>query len=398
MITAWISFTLISSFYFTPTALIYWDPDPNVFIIPYFEHPLRWYGLLFALGFVGAFLLLLPILKHKLSLTKALLPRDISNWRQFLTDLQLAINDSLSPLHTWVMQLSKPTLKLISHVKYPPATQEQSYILSSLTDLQRNASITIERTNLEKLLPKSINSLHSIAYSYIDRLLWFIVIGTMVGARLGHVIFYEWPRYSANPIEILKIWEGGLASHGGTLGVILAVYIYARLRKAEFPEISFLGLCDLLTIPAAFICVCIRLGNFVNQEILGTPSSLPWAITFGHPSDGSAALSRHPVQLYEALAYLATLGILWRLWKAKGDSLPSGFMTGLLFVLIFGSRFFLEFFKAPQSMMIDESFIQTGQLLSLPFVIAGFILMMLNSKKENNHLISTVRSDKIKLP
>ncbi len=299
---------------------IYWDPNPNVFVIPYFDHPLRWYGLLFALGFVGAFILALPLLRQKLSKRK-LLPPKVSS-----------------------------------------------------------------------------NDLNSIAYNYLDKLLWFIVIGTLIGARLGHVFFYEWPRYSANPIEILKIWEGGLASHGGTLGVIVAVYFYAKLKQREFPEISFLGLCDLLTIPAAFICVFIRFGNFINQEILGTATTLPWAVTFGHPADGSIPIPRHPVQLYEAIAYLATLGILWQVWKRKSELLPDGFMTGLLFVLIFGSRFFLEFFKEHQSIMIDENFIQTGQLLSLPFVIAGIALMVRSLKKMNKPLISTAKSDRIKLP
>lgn len=280
-------------------AALFWNPDPNVFIIPFIDHPLRWYGLLFALGFIGAFMLLMPILKHKLSQTR-------------------------------------------------------------------------------KLPPKELNT---IAYNYIDKLLWFNVIGTVIGARLGHVFFYEWPRYSAHPTEIFKIWEGGLASHGGTLGVILSVFLYVQYTKKQFPEITFLGLCDLLTIPASFICICIRLGNFINQEILGTATSLPWAVIFGNPADGSAPLPRHPVQLYEAGAYAVTLFILWRVWKTKGDKLPDGFLTGLLFVLIFGSRFFLEFFKAHQSLMMDESFIQTGQLLSLPFVIAGIVMMCRKLKK-----------------
>lgn len=286
-------------------ASIFWDPNPILFTLPYFDIPLRWYGLLFAFGFVGAFALLHPLLKRK-----------------------LLADRSVSP---------------------------------------ENAS--------------------SVAYNYIDRLLWFIILGTVIGARLGHVFFYEWPRYSAHPAEIFKIWEGGLASHGGTIGVLLAVFLYSQWTRKTFPNITFLQLCDLLTIPAAFITICIRLGNFVNQEILGTPSTLPWAVIFGHPADGSAPIARHPVQLYEAIAYLVIFGLLWTMQKqrskkvdcegkAKERPLPPGFMTGLFFVLVFGSRFLLEFFKAPQSMMIDESAIQTGQLLSLPFILLGLGLMI----------------------
>lgn len=356
-------------------AAIFWDPNPTALHIPYLDMPLRWYGILFALGFIAAFLLLLPILKRKLTKTKLLLPRDIQYWPQLMAQLQIALKTPANPLHLSLSRAVKPLQQLINNATVPSTENERALFLNSLTQLFNENSIGLDRTNLEKLLPGCIIPLHSIAYAYIDLLLWFNIIGTVIGARLGHVFLYEWPRYSAHPSEIFKIWEGGLASHGGTLGVIFSVFLYVQYKKKEFPEITFLGLCDLLTIPAAFICICIRLGNFINQEILGTPTVLPWGFIFGHPADGSLPIARHPVQLYEAIAYMTIFIILWRLWKAKGDLLPTGFLTGLLFVLVFGSRFILEFFKAPQSLMIDESIIQTGQWLSLPFILAGIALM-----------------------
>lgn len=213
-----------------------------------------------------------------------------------------------------------------------------------------------------------------LAQTLVDKLTWFIVGGTLIGARLGHVFFYEWPRYKNYPLEILKIWEGGLASHGGTIGVIIGVFLYQRWIVKKFPEFTFIRLVDYLAIPAAFAVSCIRIGNFWNQEILGTPSSMPWAIVFGDPMDGSFPIPRHPVQLYEAFAYLLVFVYLCILWKKQGTQLSSGKLGGLLFTLIFTARFFLEFFKSPLSYTMDESFLQVGQLLSIPFIIFGLIL------------------------
>ena len=110
-----------------------------------------------------------------------------------------------------------------------------------------------------------------------------IVIGTVIGARLGHVFFYEWPHYQDNWVDIFKVWEGGLASHGGGIGVLVAIYLHYRWNKANFPKMTFFGLLDMLVIPISFAFGCIRLGNFMNQEILGNPTTLPWGIIFLTP-------------------------------------------------------------------------------------------------------------------
>jgi phosphatidylglycerol---prolipoprotein diacylglyceryl transferase len=131
-----------------------------------------------------------------------------------------------------------------------------------------------------------------------------------------------------------------------------------------------------VAIPTAFVACCIRIGNFFNQEILGTITSVPWAVVFGDPFDGSTPAPRHPVQLYEAICYLLTCFILLALWKLKRNKLRPGALVGLFFILIFGSRFIIEFWKQPQGMMIDESYLQTGQYLSIPFIVAGFWLFV----------------------
>lgn len=230
---------------------------------------------------------------------------------------------------------------------------------------------------LRQLSLASQDTARSAAISYTDGLTWFIILGTLIGARLGHVFFYEWPRYKAHPLEIFKTWEGGLASHGGALGVMIAVFAYYKWRQKQYPSLTFLSLMDLLSIPVAFVAICIRLGNFMNQEILGTSTSLPWGILFGHPRGHIAEYTPlHPVQLYEAAAYALTFLILGSIWCRWKEQLPAGLLIGLFFTLIFGSRFILEFWKAPMGLMIDESFLQTGQYLSLPFIILGLLLII----------------------
>lgn len=221
----------------------------------------------------------------------------------------------------------------------------------------------------------SPEELKALSTTCADRLTWFIVLGTIIGARLGQVLFYEWPYYSANPIEILMIRKGGLASHGGTLGVILSLILFLRFQRKQFPEIALVPLFDLLVIPTAMAVTFIRIANFFNQEILGTTTWLPWGIIFGHAADGSAPVPRHPVQLYEALAYLVTFAILYVLWRVRGTSLKPGILSGIFFVLVFGSRFFIEFLKAHQSSWLDFADLQMGQYLSIPFVCLGLALI-----------------------
>lgn len=227
-----------------------------------------------------------------------------------------------------------------------------------------------------------VHTAYTWAYKITDRLTWYTVIGTLVGARLGHVFFYDWPRYQGNWIEIFAIWKGGLASHGGVCGVFLAVlFYYTRNLRTQFPSITFLGLLDMMVIPSSLVACFIRLGNFFNQEIVGPETNLPWAVIFGDPSDGRAWVPRHPSQLYEALAYFVLFLFLYKIRTSSYSQRP-GFMTGLFFVLLFAFRFLIEFVKLPQSLLIDESILQMGQILSIPFILAGFLLIY-NSFRPN---------------
>lgn len=204
-----------------------------------------------------------------------------------------------------------------------------------------------------------------------DRLLIYVLIGTVVGARLGHYLFYENPRdYLSHAGEILKVWNGGLASHGAVIAIPIAVYLYSRKEKL----LTFWELIDYTAVGTALAAVLIRLGNFFNQEILGTPSDLPFAVRFGHPMDHSASVPRHPVVLYEAIAYLVLFFFLYRLAKKRKMLLGQGKLLGHFLFWVFLARFLIEFLKMEQS-RIWNGYLTMGQVLSLPCIAIGIYLM-----------------------
>lgn len=200
----------------------------------------------------------------------------------------------------------------------------------------------------------------------VSSLLVHVMVGTILGARLGHCLFYDPAYYLSNPLEILYIWKGGLASHGGTLGVIIAVWIYAKKN----PDQPYGWLADRLATVFPFGAGCIRVGNFFNSEILGKPSEVPWAVIFKRHD----LIPRHPAMLYEALAYFILFILLsWRYFKGKSPIRP-GSQIGLMMIWIFTCRFFLEFFKENQVRFEDGMALNMGQILSIPFVLAGILL------------------------
>lgn len=198
----------------------------------------------------------------------------------------------------------------------------------------------------------------------VDKLTFFVIAGAILGARFGHVFFYSWDLYEDNLWEILKVWHGGLASHGGAIGIFLAVYIYARKYKR-----NYLWTLDKLAIPTALTGVLIRLGNLMNSEIYGTPTDLPWGFIFRINGE---VIPHHPTQLYEALGYLIISVVLWLVYKKADGLVPRGKLFGMFLVLIFGIRFFIEFIKYHQSSFIGEhAVLNMGQILSIPLVIIG---------------------------
>jgi prolipoprotein diacylglyceryl transferase len=208
----------------------------------------------------------------------------------------------------------------------------------------------------------------------------YVVLGALIGARLGDVLFYQkWTEIASHPLTIFKIWEGGLASHGAVVGIALFLWILSK--KLKF---SFLRLLDLIVIPTALAGLFIRVGNFINQEILGIPTQLPWGVVFGHPLGAAPGpVARHPVQLYEAVWYGLVFLLLLQYFKKHSSLEKPGRITGLFFVAVFGFRFCIEFLKEEQSLLLDGFTLLTmGQVLSIPLVLLGIFLLIRKLKAE----------------
>ena len=220
----------------------------------------------------------------------------------------------------------------------------------------------------------------------LDPLLYTLLIGTIVGARLGHCLFYQ-PDYYLGSWqgfwEIFMPWKGGLASHGGTIALILAMIWFARHygRKYDF---DFLWIMDHLAIAVCFAATFIRLGNLFNSEIYGDVTNLPWGFIFELRGE---TLPKHPTQLYEALSYFI-LGIaLVLIYKYRLDKVYRGFFIGTFFIGCFGMRFLIEFIKEPQVMFEQSMTLNMGQLLSIPFVLMGIALLIYSCVKKEPAMI-----------
>jgi phosphatidylglycerol---prolipoprotein diacylglyceryl transferase len=256
--------------------IIPWDVDPEIFSIPIFGHVLavRWYGLLFASGFVLGYYIIRKMFRNE------------------------GLSDEL-----------------------------------------------------------------------LDKLTVYTAIGTILGARLGHCLFYEPQFYLSHPLEIIKIWKGGLASHGAAIGILIALWLFVRKEKKPF-----LWVIDRVVIVVALAGCLIRIGNLFNSEIYGVETTLPWGFVF---LQNGERVPKHPTQIYEALAYLITFFVLLRIyWKNKGK-FANGLTFGLFLIMVFTFRFLVEFVKEEQVPFEKGMALNMGQLLSIPFILAGIALLIL---------------------
>jgi prolipoprotein diacylglyceryl transferase len=231
------------------------------------------------------------------------------------------------------------------------------------------------------LVMQKIYKQENLSQSDLDKLTMYVVLGAIIGARLGHVLFYDPIYYLNNPIEILPIqieptfqFTGlaGLASHGGVLGALLALYLYSKKYKKDI-----LWNLDRLTIAGSLVGGFIRLGNLMNSEIIGTPTQVPWAFVFTQVDQ----VPRHPAQLYEALFYFAISSILFLLWKSGKVQNHKGFLFGLGLSLIFLQRFLVEFLKEDQVAFEENLLLNMGQTLSIPLILIGILIMVWSLKK-----------------
>jgi phosphatidylglycerol---prolipoprotein diacylglyceryl transferase len=267
-------------------AYIVWNVDSDIFVIPYLNHPVRWYGLSWAFGF------------------------------------------------------------LIS--------QQVMYFIYKKDDKPRKD---------------------------VDDLTIYMLIAAMLGARLGHVLFYDPVHYLSHPLQILAVWEGGLASHGAAIGILAALYFFARRTN-----VAYLWIVDRLVIVSALTGGMIRIGNLMNSEMVGIPTDVPWAFIFTSVDN----IPRHPAQLYEAIYCFLLFGFLLWLWYKLRSRMSDGFLTGWFLIILFSLRFVDEFFKIDQVSFEENLVLNMGQVLSIPFVIAGILILIYSrrNKKTPDNVVS----------
>ena len=207
----------------------------------------------------------------------------------------------------------------------------------------------------------------------LNDLIWYMLLGTVIGARLGHCLFYNPEFYLSHPMEILKVWRGGLASHGAAVGILTSIYFYSKKKKNQ----SFLWVMDRVVIGVALAAFFIRMGNLFNSEIIGKPTEMVWGFIFTSVDN----VPRHPTQIYEALFYLLSFVIIFFQYKKYDGKFNDGYLFGIFLILIFGFRIFVEFFKRYQEAFEQGMILNMGQLLSIPLVLFGIYLLYKATKK-----------------
>lgn len=236
---------------------------------------------------------------------------------------------------------------------------------------------------------------------WFDSLFVYMMLGIILGARLGHCLFYEPAYYLANPIEILKIWEGGLASHGGVIGIIIAVWLYSK----KVTKKSMLWTFDRVIVPTGFTAALIRLGNLMNHEIYGGVTDQPWGFRFieninawkaGAPPIFSEP--SHPTQIYEAIIYFIVFFVtMYLFWKTDAKK-KQGLILGIAMIMIFLSRFFIEYIKKVQVdselLMRENTGLILGQWLSIPFIFWGIWLIWNAMRKPKEEEKVVVKNEK----
>ncbi|PCI95768.1 prolipoprotein diacylglyceryl transferase [Candidatus Aerophobetes bacterium] len=392
-------------------AAIYWNPSREIFTIPFIDRPIAWYGVFFALGFLIGYFILLHVFRGYLLSKPFFLKGDIKDFARFLMtlrnkqnhpflkeyldripvslkeqiqswDLRIEVDESFK--NSLINSLNEYMRDAPSNIKAKIQHESLPFLKNQSRNLSEGEKRSISfRLLFEKFFPESLVDLNQRAKNFTEKLTVYTIIATIIGSRLGHILFYEdvW-HYLTHPIQILKTWEGGLASHGGAIAIAVAFVIFIRKQKKNWPNLSVLRLIDLVAIPTCFAAVLIRVGNFFNQEIIGHPTSFFLGIIFGDPMEGGAAVMRHPAQLYEAALYLVTLVVLSLLVRNQNALKFKGRVSGYFFLLIFGLRFFVEYIKEEQSVHA-LSFLNMGQLLSIPGALLGvFILVYMNAKRK----------------
>ncbi len=342
---------------------LHWNPDPVAFYLPFLNHPIAWYGVLFSIGLMAGFYLLRLCFRWFLCFRCDFHSIDILDWNSIekKQGRQLGLRD----LNAW---LEKERVK--KEVCKPPIRFVTRHL--SERELMRYKN----RAWIEKRLGAAILTLKQKSKQFAEHLTFYAMVSIIIGARLGHVLCYEnLSDYLFHPLRICKVWEGGLASHGALFGLLIGITLFCLRKKKNYPMISFLKIIDFLVIPGLLAGVFIRLGNFINQEVLGTVTSSFLGVVFLHPVGGFPPLLRHPTQLYEACFYLACFCLFF--YRFPKWIFQAGKMSGLCLVTTFTFRFLIEFIKERQSFYASNHLLNMGQYLSVPCILIGIFFLVI---------------------
>ncbi len=349
--------------FIVPFSFLHWNPAKELFILPIMGWPILWYGFFFGSGFFLGYLIFLRRIKGFFREKPYFTEEDLLQKKEILLLLKKHFAKDELGNATTVLAMLNHLLKQENLFQKLPFGKKG---VLSLPLLVKNREL------LDLFLSPYVLTLSKRSTRFVDKLLLYVVLGTIIGAKLGHFLFYEnFFSYIKAPWELFQ--GRGFASHGAVVGVFLAGYVFIRKEKG----ISWKVLLDLMVLPSLFIAGSIRLGNFFNQEVLGTVTTVPWAIVFENPLNGSLPAPRHPAQLYEAFFYFFLFFLFSCFFKKR---VFSGKTAGSLLCLLFSFRFLIEFFKEEQSLFFS-GFLNMGQVLSVPFLLFGFWLWVFPKKK-----------------
>jgi phosphatidylglycerol---prolipoprotein diacylglyceryl transferase len=388
------------------------NPDPVAFTLPFLDFQMRWYTLWTIIGISASYLVATFVIKDKLLFLEDFSGKNIKNWATLLSYFNQTDKNNSSPwpkkitsyfstsemskINKWKGpnvsdNLKKTIIEKLKKISIDPAFYNEADLeglnfsfttklsIRKFNKLKSNENVKSLNTQLlNDILPKkSIFTFLGLSNEVTKDLVNYIVIFNILGARLAHVLFYEWSYYQNNLMEILYVWKGGLASHGGVLGTLFGVFLFFKIQmKKKYPQFTLLGFFDLTSIYIGTSLGSIRLGNLFNQEILGKKTDLPWAIVFLKPENGAQVYPRHPVQLYESFSYYFCFVVMLLLWKKYYVKWKEGTFIGIGCIIFFILRFYCEFFKESLSEVINKSSgILMGQYLSLPFILMGIFLL-----------------------
>ena len=229
--------------------------------------------------------------------------------------------------------------------------------------------------------------------SDLDALSIYILLATVIGARLGHYLFYEWEYLLNSPLQwfltMITPPFAGLASHGATIAILISIYLYARTRADQ----SFFWVVDRIVIGVSFAGL-IRLGNLFNSEIYGKPTELPWGFVFLRETNPNLLplVPRHPTQLYEFLFCMLLFAVTFMMWNYRRHILPNGVIAAVFIIGLFTFRFFVEFLKNEQVSFEQSMALNMGQLLSIPAVLFGILILVYAYRKKDKepiHVLDT---------